>query len=132
MKCLLWSSLSKEDINKHSISTVHIPMRTMWENMDGSMSINFICNLYISSTKKSSLFHQNFIALTKVLKGLLSIMFTGLRKKCPNYHVSMNSSHQSFKILGQYEINKLEVNNGHLFESLNNGKLEPTEVMLVE
>ena len=46
--------------------------------------------------------------------------------------VSMNNAPQFLKMLGQKENNKQEGSKWHLFESLNNGKLEPIEMMLLE
>ena len=57
--------------------------------------------------------------------------FIGIIKRCSSYHVNMNNASHFLKMLGQKEKNKQEAVSDICFESLNNGKVEPIETMLL-
>ena len=93
-----------------------------------------ICNLYISSTKKKNLFphktsqHSPRYSMSQLSEGT---RFIGIIKRCSSYHVNMNNASHFLKMLGQKEKNKQEAVSDICFESLNNGKVEPIETMLL-
>lgn len=129
-KCLQ-STLSKEHIS--IVTTVPIPIRNRWLNIGGSMS-KYTQSLYIIHQKKKNLFpHKTSQHLPRYSMSQLSegTRFIGIIKWCSSYHVNMNNASHFLKMLGQKEKNKQEAVSDICFKSLNNGKLEPIETMLL-